>query len=313
MVQQHQQGQKVTGKLRYWLSKKRVYMLLALVVSLFYGYDFLELRIDDEAFGRILAQNPFGYEATFDYYEDGGRRVRYLEIGHDSLPLIAFIHGAPSSSSFWEVFLTDSTLLSQAKLLAVDRPGYGYSGYGDAQPSVRRQAELIARILQNKREDHEAIVVHGSSYGGTVAARLAMDYPDLVDGLLLQSASVMPDRERTFLFTRIVHELYLNALLPGSIQVANREKLAHKAQLDSMSNRWNRIRSASIILHGEKDELIYPENAEYAAERMDNASYLELKMLEDRKHDLIVKKPRLLVQSLLKLIDITSQNVNPRQ
>ena len=207
--------------------------------------------------------------------------------------------------------LRDSSLLSQAKLMAVDRPGYGYSGYGQPETSVKQQAALIAKVLQDKRDEHSSIILHGSSYGGTVAARLAMDFPDLVDGLLLQSASLMPGREKTYLFSHITKHWPLSWLLPGSIHVANMEKLSHKIQLDSMAGLWDRIKSAAIILHGENDDLIYPENARYAYERMKNAAFLEVNMLEERKHDLLWTKRQLLEHSLEKLLKVCTDNCAP--
>jgi pimeloyl-ACP methyl ester carboxylesterase len=291
--------------------KKRTYFSLAFILLMFYAYDFMELRISTPTFQAMLEDNPYQYEAAFDYVETQDRRLRYLEIGRDSLPLILFIHGAPSSSSFWKSMLRDSNLLSKAKLMAVDRPGYGYSGYGRPETSIKKQAALIAKILREKRAEHPSIILHGSSYGGTVAARLAMDYPELVDGVLLQSASVMPGREKTYLFSHITEHWLLDWMLPGSIHVANIEKLSHRAQLDSMSGLWDRIKSAAIILHGAEDGLIYPENARFAANRLVNASFLEIKMLEGRKHDLLWTKRELLIGSLEKLLQVCTPNYQP--
>ncbi|MCO6488460.1 MAG: alpha/beta hydrolase [Phaeodactylibacter sp.] len=289
--------------------KKRTYFSVAALLFFLYAYDFMEMRISSDTFQHILSENPFGYQATFDYYEADGRKIRYLEIGNDSLPLIVFIHGAPSSSSFWKGFLRDSSLLAQAKLLAVDRPGYGYSGYGQPEESVKKQAELIAGIIREKRGHHPAVILHGSSYGGTVAARIAMDFPKLVDGLLLQSASVAPGEEKTYDFSYITEHFLLQWMLPGSIHVANREKLSHKMQLDSMANLWGRIRAAAIVLHGDADGLIYPRNAFYAKERLTNAAYLEMQMLPGNKHDLLYSQRSLLEASLEKLLKLTAQRM----
>ncbi|MEQ8706817.1 MAG: alpha/beta hydrolase [Phaeodactylibacter sp.] len=266
----------------------------------------MEMRISTPTYERILADNPLGLNAEFGTLITEDRELRYLEIGRDSMPLIVFIHGAPSSSSFWRTFLRDSSLLGKAKLMAVDRPGYGYSGYGSPEISVKKQAALIAEVIRQKRGQHPSVILHGSSYGGTVAARIAMDFPDLVDGLLLQSASLMPGKEKTFLFTHITKHWPFQWLLPGSIHVANMEKLSHKMQLDSMAGLWGRIKSAAIVLHGDSDNLIYPENAIFAKERLVNASFLELKLLDGRKHDLLWTKRQLLEQSLEKLLQITT-------
>lgn len=298
-------------KLFSWkiLRKKRFYFSVAFFLFMIFAYSYLEFRMSDDAFRETLQNNPMGYHASIDYIEEEGRKLRYLEIGNDSLPLVVFIHGAPSSSAFWRTMLVDSSLLAQAKLLAVDRPGYGYSGYGRPEASVEKQAHYIAEILKKKRDQHQSIIIHGSSYGGTVAARLAMDYPNLVDGLLLQSASVMPGREKTYLFSYITEHWLLRWTLPGSLHVANIEKLTHKVQLDSMANLWHRIKSASIVLHGSDDELIYPENATYAEEKLVNASFLDVKMLEGRKHDLLWTKRELLLNSIEKLLSVAQKKL----
>lgn len=288
------------------VKKKRIYFSFAFLLLLIYSYDFMEMRISTPTYEKILADNPLGFHAEFGTLETEDRNLRYLEIGRDSLPLVVFIHGAPSSSSFWRTFLKDTSLLAKAKLMAVDRPGYGYSGYGEPEVSVKKQAELIAEVIREKRGQHPSVILHGSSYGGTVAARIAMDFPELVDGLLLQSASMMPGKEKTFLFTHITKHWPFRWLLPGSIHVANMEKLSHKIQLDSMAGLWGRIKSAAIILHGESDNLIYPENAIFAKERLVNAPFLEFKMLEGRKHDLLWTKRQLLEQSLEQLIRVTA-------
>ncbi len=290
--------------------KKRFYLLLFLVGFFIFAFEFLEMRMSDRTFLQHLDHNnPYGYEAQVDYYQEGDDRIRYFEIGNDSLPLVVFIHGAPSSSAFWQDFLIDSTLLSKAKLMAVDRPGYGYSNFGRPQTSVKRQAELISKIIEQKRNQHEQIILHGSSYGGTLTARIAMDYPELIDGMLLQSASVAPGEEKTYPITYLTSHWSLSWAIPGALHVANNEKLSHEKELQAMRPLWNRVRSATIVLHGLADNLIYPQNAYYAKEKLVNASFVDVQMLKDRGHDLLWTKPNLLKNSILRLIDITKNKL----
>lgn len=288
------------------IRRKRFYAFLTLAALLAFFYNFTEMRLSDATLKQVLSDNPFHYQARIDYHEQDGRRLRYLEIGRDSLPLIVFIHGAPSSLSFWKGMLKDSALLSKAKLLAVDRPGYGHSGYGRPEISVKKQAQLIGNLIRKIAPQHPSVILHGSSYGGTVAARLAMDFPDLVDGLLLQSASVMPGKEKTYWISYPTHHWSMRWLVPGSLRTANAEKLSHREQLEAMSPFWDRIRSATVILHGTADGLIYPDNACYAEERLINASFLESYMVKDKGHDLLWTGRDLLNQSLLKLIRKTT-------
>ncbi|MEM6378609.1 MAG: alpha/beta hydrolase [Bacteroidota bacterium] len=281
---------------------RSLYFSIALLGGLTLFYSAGEMRISDRAYEFKLRKNSFQYEASIHYQETKERTLRYLEIGADHLPLIVFIHGAPSSSAFWKNMLRDSSLLANAKLLAVDRPGYGYSGYGKPEISVKKQAAMIAQILKKKRAQHERIVVHGSSYGGTVAARLAMDFPELVDGLLLQSASVKSGAERTYPISYPTHHWSLRWAVPGSLRTANAEKLSHHLALDKMRDGWKNIRAATIVLHGEADGLIYPDNAFFSFDQITNAVYRDIRFFADRKHDLLWTKTEVLTSSLLKLV-----------
>lgn len=99
--------------------------------------------------------------------------------------------------------------------------------------------------------------------------------------------------------------------MPGSIRTANAEKLSHREQLLDMLPGWSRIRAAAIILHGTDDDLIYPDNALFAYRKMVNAPYRDIKMLAERKHDLLWTKTDLLKRSLSKLLRITQTVEDP--
>ncbi len=288
------------------LRRKTFYFSMAILGFFVFAHQSLDMRLPDPVLKDRLEANPLGYQPQVKYEKFKDRTIRYLQIGKENLPLIVFIHGAPASTAFWQNMLRDSLLLSKARLMAIDRPGYGFSGYGRPEVSVKEQARMIAEVLRKYRDKHSSIILHGSSYGGTVTARIAMDYPDLVDGILLQSASVKPGSEKTYWISYPTHHWSLRWLMPGSIRVANAEKLSHQSQLEKMRNGWQRIKAAAIVLHGANDDLIYPDNGAYAFHRMVNAQYRDIKLLPGRKHDLLPTRPELLKRSLLKLLEVTS-------
>ena len=290
-------------KLRRLLRRKRFLAALLLLGGFLFIHKSLELRLSDGDLMEALAENPFGLEPRIEYLEQGYRKIRYVEIGHDSLPLIVFIHGAPSSSNFWQSMMTDTALLKEAKLLAVDRPGYGYSGFGKPEVSVEKQAALIATVLETKKQQHQTIIAHGSSYGGTVVARLAMDYPELLNGMLLQSASLAPGEEKTYWISYPTSHWLLRWLMPPTINVANAEKLNHRPQLEKMAQLWDKIKAKTIIMHGTIDELIYPENAYFARNKLTNAQLIDFRLFEGRGHDLLWNKRDELVKGLQKLLE----------
>lgn len=284
------------------LKKKRFYVLIILIAFFTYVYNALDLRYSDEEMIKQASQNIYGYEAEVHHYDTLGRQMRYVEVGDDNNPLLMLIHGAPSSSSYWMSYLQDSFLLSKVKMVVPDRPGYGYSDYGIPEKSVEKQAALLSHILRKKRKEHSKIILHGSSYGGTLASRIAMDYPDLIDGVILQSASTEPGAETTYDISYPTSRPPLSWLVPGALQVANHEKLSHREQLEAMLPFWKNIIDPIIILHGTADDLIHPSNAVFTKEKAINSPLVELIWAEGIGHTLSWDRRNLILKSITKMI-----------
>jgi len=294
------------------LRKKRFYFLVFFVLpvvafvayALYRFQPFIHNQWDDAKLTAAIAKGEYG-EATFGYQEGPSRKIRYVQLGEDpDKPLLVFVHGSPSSSAFWFNMLRDSVLRSEANLLIIDRPGYGGSGLGLPMISVEEQADNVAAIIRERRTlPDQPVILHGSSYGGTVSARIAMDFPDLIDGLLLQSASTAPREEYTYWATHATSHWSLSWLLPGSLQSANNEKLSHQKQLEDMADGWENIDAATVILHGTDDWLIYPPNAYYSCDHLVNAEEVVHHMVAGKQHDLIKSAPKLLKNYLHRLLD----------
>lgn len=106
------------------------------------------------------------------------------------LPPIVFIHGA-SASLYDPMFSFRKKLEGRAKLLFVDRPGHGGSDVGGPENILPDgQADAIAELME-KRGIAKAIIV-SHSFGGAVAAALAVRHPQKVAGLVFLSPAVYP-------------------------------------------------------------------------------------------------------------------------
>lgn len=274
-----------------------------LTILLIASYAFLQLRLNDTAFAWLLEDN--GYELEAEHYTVGERHMRFVKMGDENRPMILAIHGAPSSSGGWKNMFNDSILVNTVKLIAVDRPGYGYSDFGKIETSLKKQAALIAPILKRYRAKYQTILVVGSSYGGPVAARLAMDYPTLMDGLMLISASVAPGEEKTYSLSYPTTNKWLEWLVPQAIRNANHEKLAHRESLFRMATDWDKIKAATTILHGDADDLIYEENAHFAERKLVNAALIKKIILPNMGHGLPFSHPDLIRQFLLQAVKRT--------
>ncbi|WP_295808761.1 alpha/beta hydrolase [uncultured Nitratireductor sp.] len=139
----------------------------------------------------------------------------HLDCTEAELPPLVFIHGA-SATLLDPLFCFRTALEGRARLLFVDRPGHGRSDKGpEATVLPDGQAEAIARLMKAKGIARAIIVGH--SYGGAVAAAMALNQPESVLGLVLLAPALYPwpggiawyydaARHRTFggLFSRLV-------------------------------------------------------------------------------------------------------------
>lgn len=112
-----------------------------------------------------------------------GIRLHFQEFGEQSAPAIILIHGYTASLYVWK---TVAPMLADAgfRVIAIDMPGFGYS----EKPkwfdySIPSQAHVIERFMDRLGIGRAVII--GSSYGGAVAATIALDYGERVEKLVL--------------------------------------------------------------------------------------------------------------------------------
>jgi pimeloyl-ACP methyl ester carboxylesterase len=245
-----------------------------------------------------------GLDATISYYMSNGRKIRYASIGNDTLPAILMIHGAPSSLNINQRLLADSLLRSKAKLYAIDRPGYGYSGLGKPVTSIEQQAKMIIPLLENIRVRHKKIILEGISFGGPISVKIAALRPDLVDGILLGAPAIAPGQETYFDISYAMRVPILKYMFPRMLVVATDEKWAHRKELEKMLPDWASIRVPIIYVQGENDEIVNPKTTPvFAKAQLINVPSLEIVMIPNQKHFLTFPQHKLLVEKLVALLD----------
>ena len=129
-----------------------------------------------------------------------GVSVHYQEAGHGSAPPLLLIHGFASSNLVWSKVLLQ---LAEAgfRVIAPDLLGYGYSGKPrQLDYTIASQAKMVVGLLEQL--DIARVCLIGSSYGGAVAATIALDHPELVEKLVLVGA-VTNNKPTRYLLMRL--------------------------------------------------------------------------------------------------------------
>lgn len=249
----------------------------------------------------------FIYNPEYSWFTRvNGVRIHYQEAGEENAPPIILIHGFISSNIIWSHVLRP---LAQAgfRAIAPDLPGYGYSDKPrDAQYTIAEQASAVVGLM-DRLGIRKAVIV-GASYGGAIAATIALDYPARVEKLVLVGAVTNDDPKKKFLLRvsclpvigdvttplflgsrwilrKRMEDMYRRMGRPiNEKMVASRHHLlaaahTHRAMIRT-ARRWSAtrvereaplIRQPTMLVWGDQDDHIPVENAFRLRDAMPNA------------------------------------------
>jgi len=118
--------------------RKRFWVLALFVLIIVSSNSCLTFRKSNKKVYKQFSES--GLTPIISNFKIGEKTIRYIGAkAYDSnLPTVVFLHGSPGSSQDFYDFLLDSTLHSKANLIVVDRLGYGYSDFGNAETSISK-------------------------------------------------------------------------------------------------------------------------------------------------------------------------------
>lgn len=251
-------------------------IILILLVIILITLRIMDFRWSDKKYTAKFDKKQVSFASNSIQIDQ--RQIHYLETGDTAYQPVMFIHGAPGSLRDFKSYLWDVDLLQKINMRAVDRPGYGYSGYGQPERSIQKQADLIQQVME------DSSVVIGHSYGGPVAAAIAMNYPEKVKHLILLAPAVDPQHEKQFV-PKVLGKAPFKYLFSRAIQVAFEEKFAHEAALEDLLPDWNKITCPVTVVHGRNDHIVPFENMAFLKQKLDDNS--EFLPVDDMNHIMI--------------------------
>ena len=218
---------------------------IALLILLILGGFALRVHRLEVSAGR--GWPPGGRFTTVD-----DARLHYIEAGAsggEKAPLV-LIHGNPGSVRDFELIIP--ALAASRRVIAVDRPGHGYSERPDIDAaSPAAQAGQLHAALAGLGVQRPILVGH--SWGGSVALAYALDLPGDVGGLVLLGTRAYPvdappDPLYALLRRALVGPLLRHTLVPvlgrGTVEsrftAAYRPDSIHPAHLESARALWLR-------------------------------------------------------------------------
>ncbi|MBK6933316.1 MAG: alpha/beta fold hydrolase [Saprospirales bacterium] len=287
-------------------SRRIWYVLSGLFLLWFFSIQAgcLAMRTPDRKWSAELQKKGQQIAPVFhDIPVPGYRTIHAVSVSRsDTLPLVALVHGSPGSADAFLSYLADTALTAVARLVSVDRPGFGYTtGFGRPEGSLYWQSEALYAVVRKLANGRKVVLV-GHSMGGPVIARFAMDHPAAVAGLILVAASIDPDLEKHPWWQSAVDAPPLCWLTPKSLWASNREILLLEHELRQMLARWQAIRCPVTAVHAADDRLVPFANVEFARKMLVNCPDFRRKTLSAGDHFILWSRQDVVRASILQLL-----------
>lgn len=121
-----------------------------------------------------------------------GVRLHYVDDGPRPAPLVVLLHGNPGLLDDFDPSRT-ALLRAGYRVVALDRPGHGYSSRPKPVMTLEQEAVLLRHFLGRIGAADPVLVGH--SWGSTLALVYSLAYPREVAGLVLIGAVAYPYHE----------------------------------------------------------------------------------------------------------------------
>jgi len=182
-------------------------------------------------------------------------------------PSLILLHGNGESS---EYFVHQIDMFAQSfTVYAIDTRGHGQSPLGTAPFSLYQFADDLLDFMDEQEMDRADIL--GFSDGGNIALLFALEHPERVRRLILNSANLYPEG---------LTDSLMDAILPRYYEIRESENPAQQfeaALLALMINEphidpadLNRLIMPTLVIAGD-DDVIRPEHTQLIAEALPNA------------------------------------------
>ena len=208
--------------------------------------------------------------------DDGIRLSAVLEKPEDRevSPLVILLHGFTSAKDRPHTLLAAAAMREAGfATLRFDLYGHGESG-GDFRKHTLHKwiSNTLAVIDYARRIGYHELYLSGHSQGGLTAALAAGMEPDRISGLILRAPAFMiPQGARE---GNLLGKTFDPEHIPDSFPVIKGLELdgnyIRVAQTVHVEEAVDRYRGPVLILHGDEDELVPPEESQRMAKRYAN-------------------------------------------
>lgn len=260
--------------------KKRYFFYVTILLYILMCQSCMKFRYSEQKTVSFFKTNKLNYiDKTFLKDQHA---IHYIETGNPENPTLFFLHGSPGSWDAYKDYLKDSLLLKKFRMIAIDRPGFGFSNFGDAE-DLATQSKIIFDFIKSI-DNKKPIALVGHSMGGPVVVKLTTEHPSYFQHIFVLSGAIDPRAENPEKWRPILISKPLRYLIPGALRPSNDELWWLKQDLVEMKSDLKKITCAVTIIHGTKDPLVPYSNVAFMKKAFVNAKSIDVIAIENANH-----------------------------
>lgn len=226
--------------------------------------------------------------------------VHYVVAGNPNGIPVVLIHGSPGSWDAYAPLLNDSMLTSRFLMLAPDRPGFGRTRHGKAEPKLEQQAAAILAVITHAKLQQPVILL-GHSWGGPIAVQFSAIYPEKTRAVVNIAGSMDPNLEKRRWYNHLASWRAVRWISPTDIVTSNDELWNAKSELQKLLPSWNAVPKI-VTLQGLKDNLVPGENADFV-DRLVPENRRKTSRIPDQGHFILWYRQDLVRQAIIDAAD----------
>lgn len=223
---------------------------------------------------------------------------------------IVFVHGLSDSLAYWKVL--SENLKNDYQTLIYDLRGHGESSDDDKNTTIDLYQEDLYQLL--KALDIENAVFAGLSLGGNIILDLAVNHPEMVNGLVVMSSFPEHDENLKNIFDDFDNAIdqgfveFFDTILPYTLtddMLEEHKELLENVKFEAaktanlegikkginagygfkLTDKLNEINAPTLVIAGEEDNLT---TLDIQRKISDNIRDCELIVLEKTKHNILI-------------------------
>jgi pimeloyl-ACP methyl ester carboxylesterase len=260
--------------------KKRYFLYFILFSYFIFCQSCITMRMNLNETKLFFETSKLDFLDTTYVYEDF--KIHYIETGKSDNPTLFFIHGSPGSWDAYKDYLKDTLLLKKYRMIAIDRPGFGYSNFQKSE-NLSEQSYQIYKFIKSINNQKPMVLI-GHSMGGPIVVKLATLEPKLYSNLVILAGAVDPKAETPEVWRSIIMTKPIRYLIPGALRPSNDELWWLKQDLKDMQPHLKKITSNVLIIHGTKDPLVPYKNMDFMQKEFINAKKVDTISIKNANH-----------------------------